>query len=188
MAMTAPNSELRVSKRLLDFNYSHILFTRRAQIVRRGRKLERLVAAWPRYVFIWVVDAWDLLLKISGLWIVAHKLPEPTIAHIQTLTAKYPDHVLPTPIRPCRFAVGDKVLIQGQSLLAGRTAIFREAIDENFVLVEQEWLGRVVSFPVDERDVEKFVLSKPKKKRRRRSRRPRSYERSAPPAIVSSPT
>ena len=56
LAVTAPNAEFRVADAFAQLAFPHFLFRTRERIVQRGRVVDRIVVAFPRYIFVFVID------------------------------------------------------------------------------------------------------------------------------------
>jgi hypothetical protein len=178
--MTAPNTEMSVCRRLYNAHHQHALFTRKSLIVRRGRKIERLVAAWPRYVFVWCVDTWHAILEISGVVDFLRdensapvRLPENFVEQTRIDAGADQNLILPTQLRQSRFQFGQRVMVCGNGVAAGYEAVFQYPLENGKVHVLQQWLGSPRSIQVDELELmpmNEFRRATRKRKWRKRKR------------------
>jgi hypothetical protein len=187
LAIVGPNRELATSRALQRWNFDHHVFKIRRRGVCRGRARDRLLPAFPSYVFIVAQDAWATLRTIFGIVVfIGHGRPIEAAVNSLVKIADQ-DGVIPTPeISSQRFKKGDRVIYRGDAIkwLADRRAEFQFLIDENKAMIEIEWCGRPVPIPVDERDLvfEMEVQSEPRRNRKRRRRR-RGSRRSLDPPV-----
>jgi hypothetical protein len=65
---------------------------------------------------------------------------------------------------------GDRVRIEGMSALAGQPGIFQRLAVGALAIVEVDWMGRMVSVSVDERDLILDASRRGEGKRKKKSR------------------
>jgi transcription antitermination factor NusG len=192
LAVTHPNSEHLVAEDLRRLSYDHIWFKRRASAVYRGRVVERIFPAFPRYIFIHTELCWDVLrdaTKVLGLVMFGERigvLQQPIVDKLVERcggTDMLPAEAIPEP-----FTRGDRVMVTGYGPASGHQAVYQGVAEDGRLRLEFEWLGRYVPVDVDSRDVS--VISSPpspksNRRRKRRSRkgaRSRAVEAHTPPA------
>lgn len=179
LATTIPNTERIVCVELKRLNIPHIWFQHRRRIVQRGRVVSRLVSAFPRYVFVPVESAWEvvrLVWRVIGLVIFGSELavvPQREIDRLKGLGGG--SDILPTPAVPEPFRTGERVHVGGYGPLAGHDAVYQEIATEGRVRLLFDWMGRLVPIDVDSRDVSSTIdIEIKKKKRRRRGKKAKS--------------
>jgi Transcription antiterminator len=176
LAVTAPNAEHIVSRDLSRLSYDHVWFKRRCSAVVRGRIIEQIRPAFPRYVFVPVEQCWDVLRdvgKVLGLVSFGEQLALIHQSVIEQLRHRCNgSDVFPPDLIPEPFHRGDRVVIAGYGPVAGHEAIYEQVADHGKLRLSFDWFGRLVPIDVDSRDVS-VLVSAPKspKKRRRRKRR-----------------
>lgn len=178
LAVTYPGWERRVGESLAEQELMHRIFKVKRRDVRRGRVIERLLPAFPRYVFVAAQQAWDLVLGTKGIrgFILDVDKPATVPARVlDKLTARCEDggdvFVEHAP-EPVRFHCGEKLLIIGDSALSGMAATYQHAThDGDRACVLIDWMGRSAMTELDERDLRKLNerRSVRKKYRHRRS-------------------
>lgn len=184
LAIISPNRELSTSRALSDWNFTHHVFKIRRRGVHRGRARDRLLPAFPGYLFIVAQNAWDTLRIFFGIAnFVGHgHAIEAAVNSLLRIADE--NGVIPTPeLSSQRFKLGDRVVINGIGVLAGQRAIFQHLVDETRAMVLIDWMGRYVPIAIDERDLVLEASDKPKPRRKRRHRRRqrhRSTEISSP--------
>jgi hypothetical protein len=179
LAITAPNRELSISRALSRWDYEHIVFKIRRSSVFRGRFRDRLVPAFPGYLWLVANNSWHTLREVFGIVdFIGHGTSIELAVNSLKLVA---DHqcVIPTPEIPSRFRPGDRVIINSADIrIAGQRAEFLYPVADGKAAVRIEWLmGRHVPMQVDERDLVLEIAnakSKPRRARRHRRRRNRS--------------
>lgn len=176
LAVTHPNAERLVSEDLKRLSYDHICFKRRASAVHRGRVIERVLPAFPRYVFIHTASCWDVLRdasKVLGLVMFGDRvgvLRQPVIDRL--LDRCGGTDVLPPEEIPEPFQRGDRVIVNGYGPASGHQAVYQGVAEDGRLRLEFDWFGRYVPIDVDMRDVSVISsLPPPTKKRKRRKRR-----------------
>lgn len=180
LAVTAPNAEFRVADAFVDLAFPHFLFRTRERVVQRGRVVERIVAAFPRYIFVFIPDFGmyrtmiDTIRDVTGFVRDGDNKPwrgdDDVIRAVVERTDS--DGFLPVVEIPCPFHAGQRVIVRGDSVITGYQATFHHVVGNGRAVVEQEWLGRFVPIMVNLQDLEPVEERHRKKKRRhRRSRR-----------------
>jgi len=181
LALTAPGAEFKVAAELTLRNVPFHLFKIRKTVVRRGKVLQEPAAAFPKYIFVKVVAAelyrvlTETVREIVAFVRVGEDCWQGSIKALQeTLTRADADGFLTIAPPPCRFAVGQRVLVRGNSVISGHFARFQNMLGDDQAIVEQEWLGRHVPILVrvsDLSDLESMPRRHKKKRRKHRSRR-----------------
>lgn len=181
LAVTRPRAELVVSDRLRRQDLEHCVFRQRVSHISRGRRIERLVPAFPRYIFVRVCDRiWRYVLELrdrNGIDLVhdfvrmSDNLPVIVAPEVvDHLRATATDDILPIEVSQARFKFGDRVRISaGRSVTTGSEAIYQYTARPGRVCVLLPWLGRLVSTEVDDNEIE--PIFKPNRERRHRRRR-----------------
>lgn len=193
LAVVAPNRDVVASRVLTYLGFKHHSFKLRRQVVRRGAIVERILPAFPGYIFVSAYQrCWDIARDIvsvvgfvhfgEGLSLVPHHVVEGLVSLADA------DGVLPTPPVKVssRFAPGDRVVIQGDGVLAGHQGIYQRVLIGPHVIIDVDWMGRWVPISVDERDLETASVSKLRKRRRRqrhKSHRARPINLVEPPRV-----
>jgi transcription antitermination factor NusG len=187
LATAAPNAELIVAARLLRHGFKNFVPKLRTRRVHRGRHVETLRAAFPRYLFVSVAPGrWPALLEIAGVTgyvrdadhgpvRVAPEIVDDLIARADAAG------VLPEEPKRCPFARGERVIVNGGGLVAGYFGIFQHPVDGEHAVIEQERLGRTVSVKVR---LDELGKAERKNKRRRRRRHGRASPRNAAGELV----
>jgi hypothetical protein len=179
LVTTASHTERSVAKRFLETEIEHLLVKSRKMRIWRGRKIERLVAAFPRYIFVKVNGAWDAIRNVVGvvdfvrIGLTPAEISDEVITNLRSRLDR--DGVLPVEEKS-RFQFGERVVIRGTRAVSGHEALFQFPLHGGRVCILQEWMGRFVPVEIDEEDLlslgEYNELRKARKKRRRhRSRR-----------------
>lgn len=176
LAITAVNSEGLVARELQRRGFPYIYFKRRTFAARRGQLVERILPAFPRYVFVDAAQCWDVLRhvgRVIGLVIVGDEVGKVSGEVIERLVDRCDggDVLPPVPI-PEPFQKGDRVVIGGYGPAAGLSGTYASLADESGKLrLLVDFMGRYVAFDIDERDVSGVVAEqalKPKRKRKRK--------------------
>lgn len=178
--MTAPNLESRTTVIFTRLKYEHHLFCHRIRSVIRGRVIERLRPAFPRYIFVKIVAdvMWREVMDIGGgRFVRSYEYGLPVIVpqhEIDDLVQRQQDGVLPNPLLS-RFQFGDQVRIVGEYNFAfGNVGVYQYPVAAGRALVLLPWFNGAWSrTEIDERDVERVV----KRERRDRGRHRRGGQR-----------
>jgi transcription antitermination factor NusG len=180
LAVTAVNAERLVSDDLARLSYDHIMFKRRASAVHRGRVVERILPAFPRYIFVPTKQCWDVLRdasKVLGLVMFGGEIGVVPGRVVDELLARCGGtDVLPPEAIPEPFQRGDRVIVSGYGPASGHQAVYQGLADGGRLRLEFDWFGRYVPVDVDIRDVSS-LSSVPSPKRRRKRRRSRKGSR-----------
>lgn len=176
LAVTYPGWERRVGESFAEQSLLHHLFKVRRREVRRGRVIERLLPAFPRYVFVAAQQAWDRVLGTKGIrgFILDVDKPATVPARVlDTLTARceVDDVFVEHHPEPVRFHCGEKLLIIGDSALSGMAATYQHTThDGERACVLIDWMGRSAVTELDERDLRKLSERRPMRKKYRHRR------------------
>jgi hypothetical protein len=173
LALTAPSCEFRVARALKKWDFEHHVFKIRKRVAFRGTARDRLLVAFPGYIFVAADGRWDFLRQRCGITRFVRRQLLPGI--VPSLVAATDENgVFPTIELPSRrFHQGQRVRIHGMSLLAGHIAIFQNLVDNDSAIVLLEWMGRWVPLQIDERDLMPETSSRTRRRRRRRNRKAR---------------
>lgn len=177
---TVPNSEAFVSEQIKrQLNLPHLLFRRRVRRVYRGRLIERLYAAYPRYLFVKPEHAYairDTFPRVTsvvgtpeGPWLTSDAEIEEQIARSEPTADG--GLAFPVPSRTDPFRFNEPLIIIGTHMLAGRRAWYRHLIDDDHFLVQAEARIGLVQAQLELRDVVRY--ESPRKRRYRGGRRHR---------------
>lgn len=174
LAMTAPNIEHRVAAIFSQLKYEHHLFCHRVRSVNRGRVVERLRPAFPRYIFINMISlSWHRVLEIAGVsrFVCGYESGPIVVpsAIIEELVARQMDGALPNPLAS-RFRFGDKVRVVGeQTFIFGNIGIYQYPVAPDRAFILLPWFdGAWSRTEIDERDIEPLAESRRDRGRRRR--------------------
>jgi len=192
LALAAPNAEGSISVALSQRCIPHHIFRIKKKAVRRGRVVELLVPAFPRYVFVPYEQCGTIasdpehggVTGITGLvrFGAYEQGPEQvTDAIVTELVSRCPDgnDVLPTPTdsndpTAIDLKFGDRVRVMGdQNLVFGSIGVYRERVSPGKASILLPWFNGMVQTVVDEADLEK-IPQKIERKRYRRGRRGRA--------------
>jgi hypothetical protein len=184
LALCQPNRELAIARSLTRHHFPNHVFKIRNRCVVRGRVLDRLRPAFPRYVFLDPRNAFHALRTRFGIFDFVrgdggHIAEVPDLALTSLRKIADVDDVIPAPERQSgRFRFGDRVIVHSSDdhRIVGQRAIFQYMVDEYRALVSLEWLSASVPCQVDERQLvfeSQAMRNTPGRKRRRRRRRGR---------------
>ena len=183
LAQTAPAREFKSSDLLTRFEYPNHVFKHQISVPRRGRLVDLFVPAFPRYIFLFVTNEARMLLEtiwefvcLSDFVRVGHDAVVAERALKFLLDQSLPGDVLSVDNEvQSKFKFGDRVEIITSSHVAfGCEGVYQYTVRPGRVCILSPWLGQLVPVEVNESDVELFVNSKSKRRRRGRSRRLRS--------------
>lgn len=188
LAVTPPNRELALARALTDFEFPNHVFKVRTRRVHRGRLIDRIRPAFPRYLFLDPRNAWNIIRgRFASLDFVRDgnyiaNVPEQAVTSLVKIADA--DGVLPTPEKiSTKFHLGDRVRINGASLLAGYPAVYQHSVGNEQHMVLIDWMGRYVPVAVDERDlvieieIVKPITQSVRTRRRRRRHRQKARNR-----------
>jgi len=188
LAITGPNAEHLLAADLKRFYYPFLLFKRRSSIVHRGKIVERLLPAFPRYVFVKRRHAFDILHGFSRALDLVRFDDTPDRVPVRTVEELIErcdgGDVFPAEIIPEPFAVGDRVYVGGYGPMAGHEGIYKSRSDNGKQCLYFDWAGRLVPIDVDQNDVSSVSVLKRRKRRRRPGRRRRQAARMSTAATV----
>ena len=132
-------------------------------------------------------ERWDELRSIEGVAGYVRdgdggpaRIPDAVVAD---LLARAPDGILQRPEAPCPFRPGERVIVRGDGLVAGYHGIFQNALDSEYAIIEQAWLGRMVSVRVRINELDPASEGRRRKKRRHHRARRRKRGADHTPAI-----
>src|SRR5262245_14476973 len=187
--MTAPHRERAVATVLTAYGFDFHLFRERRQLVWRGKVVERLRPVFPGYCFVAARGWWDLIRSIGGVLGFVELGGKVFVDDrvVNALVQASVDDVLPVQVKPiaCRFEHGDAVRIQGTSVWAGQAGRFDRMLIAHQCVIEVDCFGRWISVPCDQRDLERDIA----RRRRKRKRPSRAYrDRLRYSAATVSPT
>lgn len=179
VAVTRPNLEMRVGASLTELGYEHRIFKVKSTRIYRGHQVERLVPAFPRYVFVWMLNHyWSTLLSIKGM--VDYVRCGQDYAQVENrvvndlIARSDNESVLQfEPVFVEGFKHGDPVRICGTGSASGHSGTFQFPVSIDRACVLMDWLGRMVHVEVDMRDLEKVVVEPVARKQYRKRRQHR---------------
>ena len=156
LATIVPNCEHRVGAELRRRNLPHHIFRIKQRVVARGRVVDRLVPAFPRYVFVPAQECWETVRKVADFTGLVSASCDQVVSD---LTARAPNGVLPsTP----RLSVGDRVRVA----MLGSVGIFQRFVGMDKACVLLPWFNRMVETVVYEKDLEKVARTHRSRRRR----------------------
>ena len=177
LATTIPNTERVVCVELNRLNINHIWFKCQRRIVRHGKVVTQVMSAFPRYIFIPVESAWQVVWRVwrvLGLVIFGGELAvvhDREVARLRKMCGG--GDLLPPPVVPDLFRAGEHVHVGGYGPFSGHDAVYQEVATEGRVRLLFDCFGRMIPIDVDQRDVSSVMQleKKTRRKRRRRSKR-----------------
>ena len=173
LVVTVPHRERAVARMLAAFDVPYHLFCELRQRVCRGRIITRAYPVFPGYIFVQLVGLlWERVRTISnvlGYVKLGQNVDLVEDRVVQQLVAASTEDVLPLVTAPIvsRFKPGDRVVVHGEGVLAGQTAVFQRMLVGTQALIDVEWFGRWVPIAVDERDLDLNVTRRRRRRRRR---------------------
>lgn len=173
LVCTAPHRERAVVHLLTVHGVPHHWFREMRQVVSRGQVVWRPRSLFSGYVFAMVAsdqfDAVREILGVIGFVMLGDRIAVVNDRVVEALVRASVNDIMPIQIRPpvSRFNSGDRVLIQGASMLAGQVGVYQRMIGEHEAVVEIDAMGRYIAMPVDERDLSLDVVRKRRRRRRR---------------------
>jgi hypothetical protein len=157
LVTTMPSTELVVSQDLERRLLPHRLFKRRMRVAHRGRLVERLVPAFPRYVFVPEEDCFSLVENIpnlTGVVSFGRDRPARVRQHVidQIAASCTSDDVLVEAEDSSRTGLkfGDEIFVDAAIRGRGR---YCHATGGGRAVVLIEWLGRSIFANVNECDL-----------------------------------
>ena len=171
LAVTLPNAERRVAEKLNDLGIAFHWFRRRMSVAHRGKLCERMVSAFPRYIFIPLMYCWDILNQvkdIAGIIMFGEKPARIAENELQKLRSQCIDDVLLSEPESPRFSSGDKVMLMRLEA-TNRDAVFYRSLGQGRCIVLLDCMGSSIFVNVNDSDLKK-VNPVPRSRRRRRRR------------------
>ena len=172
IAITLPNGEKRVSEQLVDLGLPFIIFRIRKIAAYRGRLIERLVPAFPRYVFMPLTTCWEAISNVTGFFGLLSFGSAPATVRpgiVESLWDSSKNGVLPEIERPNAFKEGDRVYV------LDRQAVYHHHCGLDRAVVLLDCMGRSAFVNVSECDIRSArPAAAVARKRRRRKRRNRA--------------
>ena len=175
LAVTRPRAETAVSSRLQTNSLAHHVFKHRLTKFIRGRRISYLAPAFPRYIFVGVVDRiWQLMQSMrdfNGNNLVINFVRgaegKPSLIsdrEISVMTDQADgDEVLPLPDRDARFKFGDRIrLISSYHVVRGCEGVFQFNTRPGRICILMPWLNQMCSVEVDEDEIEPYRASENK--------------------------
>jgi transcription antitermination factor NusG len=186
LVTVAPNAERHVATMLDCHRFDHIIFRLRRRTVFRGKIVERLVPAFPGYVFVKARQCWNLIRDIVGVvdFVRGHEnLVADVHPVIVTNIAANADsdgvlNLREEDLLACPWSEGDKIRLRG-GMFSGYRAVYKCPLRDEQSIVEIDWLGQWSPVNVGNADIELLVESAKKRKRRRNRRRVENREKAA---------
>lgn len=155
LIVTAPNVEFTVAERLRRLNVEFLLIKCRSERIFNGRRIARLVVAFPRYIFVCVCNAWQKVLNINGVVDFVRIGMQPAIIDdkvINDLQSRLTSEgILPVVVKS-RFSFGQKAVI-ARGVYSGQHVIFQYPLSNGRVCVLQQWFSALRHVEVDEVDL-----------------------------------
>jgi transcriptional antiterminator RfaH len=178
LAVSAPGAENRVSAHLTRAQLPFHIFRHLEVRVSRGRKQERLVPTFPRYVFAWcpigsarreVRETYGIVAMVEGT--VPQSIMDDLLARADCQSIID----FPRPPRAERFLPGERVRVAGGPY-QGFDAIWHARTGEQRVRVLLGMMGRQVPIDMDDEWLEAAQERTPRVKVKRPYWRPRRQE------------
>lgn len=170
LATVQPARELTIARRLTSHEFPIFLPKVVARVCLRGRVVDRLRPAFPRYLWLDALGRYHELRTVFGVVDFLKTGPIVDLAVNGLMAVTDQNGVLPIPEATSRFTRGDPVRIRGNGLLAGHAAVFDRMLDGGKAIVMVDWFGRPCPTPVlmDDLLAEPKLEVKPAKRRRHR--------------------
>lgn len=182
LAVTLPHAEKRVTAKLADLGIAFHWFRRKLLIAHRGKLCERVISAFPRYIFVPLMYCWDVLRECKDVAqiIMFGETPARIADHqLDELRSQCTDDVLIETPAEARFCAGDKVLLLNLES-SSRQAVFHRALGQGRSIVILDCMGRSIFVNVNESELQRVnTQTKVSRARRRRRRRNRAFPRNA---------
>ena len=171
-----------MSADLTSLALPHHIFWLRRSIVHRGRVVDKLMPAFPRYVLIPFDQCWEVLRRVwrlIGVVTFGEEVARVRPESINFLLSRcVAPSVLATDPIPEPFACGDAVRVGGYGPISGHDAIYDGVVGDGKLRLMFDWMGRSVPIDIDKRDVFSIATrSTLKNDVRRRRKRRRSHGR-----------
>lgn len=185
LAVVRSGTEWAASAELTRLGHPHLWFKRRVQAVVRGQVVERLRPAFPRYFWLPLSGAWQALRECTRMVYLVPpgeavaRVPAEEIERLRASCSG--GDVFPLSIMggvESRFRSGDRVRLGGMSAWSGQVGSYQYAIGDGMAIVLVEGMGRWITVPMDERDLEDGSRLPGKRRRRKRYRRRHNQLRS----------
>jgi transcription antitermination factor NusG len=175
LATTYPNTEHRVATALAERELPFHFFKRRLLTAHRGVLRERLVPAFPSYIFVPFQLCWDIMREIGDIvGIVMFENGKPAKVRqsvIEKLVSICAGDVLIERQPSARFNAGDEVVLTSLDSLLNQRVRYHHSCGDGRSVVLLDWMGRSVFVNVKECDLQEVRPSQVQRKRRRRRRR-----------------
>ena len=170
LATTTPNAERKVSCELAERQLPHYLFKRKLTVANRGKLVERLVPAFPRYIFVPFEICWNVAESFADvIGVVSFGEGPALVRHtvVEKILERCSGDVLVEQAPKSRFEYGDVVFVPELS----QSGKFHHSLDEDRCIVLIEWMGRGVFVNVLEGDLLNKQEARERSSSRRRRRR-----------------
>lgn len=155
VAVTPPRREFYTRDLLRRLGVESRAFKIVRRVACRGRVVDRVVPAFPSYLFVFrALDRWALIRNFAAFVMVGERpatIEEDAMAMLSAQANA--DGVIAIPVDSA-FKKGDRVVIRGSSSLSGQPAVFVQASANGRTIVLIDWMGRWVPVGIDERDLE----------------------------------
>jgi transcription antitermination factor NusG len=176
LATTWPNGERRVCDELAKREVAFHAFKRKILVAHRGCLLEKLVPAFPRYVFVPFSICWDVVRQIVGVVSLVSFDNKPALVRssiVEDLKARSINDVLiEDEVRSTsKFNYGDEVVLINLTSTFTQVGKYHHSDGTGRAVVILEWMGRSIFVNVDECDLALKVKSFKQKRRNRQRRR-----------------
>lgn len=151
------------------------MFFRRFMIACRGKLIQRLVPAFPRYIFIPLQNCLDVVNDIVGfvgIVMFGNSIARVHPSVLEDLSAMSVDGVMIEEDKPSRFRSGDSVRIASlDTITVNRIGKYHRPCGNGRAVVLFDCMGRLTFVNVDEKDIcETYLLGKKRRRRNGRSR------------------
>lgn len=177
LVTTVPGSERSVSVELARLNFLHYIFWLRHTRVVGGRVFNSLMPAFPRYAFVQLEHAWDVVAMVEKITSVVMFAGKPAMLSadlMSRLVSRADADCVMSPEESAKFQIGDRVYVGADGSIAfGHTAIYDRHLGNNRAVVLFDWMGRSVPIDISQNDLSlEQESSKRLSRRRHRRRRP----------------
>jgi transcription antitermination factor NusG len=171
LVVTEPRGERIASNSLARHQIQHFIFKHEVLRLRRGIMLTEFVPAFPRYIFVYMLETfWALVRGLTGVLdyvrigaapaIIAEEVVGKLVSQAKVVRAGTDvHHVLPLQPVDERFVFGDRVAISEEGVTYGCEGLYQYKLRTGRCVVLMPWLGQMVQVEVDEKSIEPLLVS-----------------------------
>jgi hypothetical protein len=153
LVTTVSNTEHLVGEELLSLSIPYVYFKYPRRRSFRGRVIDDLVPAFPRYLFVPFTSAWEVareVARVTGIVKLGDEVARIPGRVIDRMCARCHGDVLPEIDIPSPFKRGEEVVISGHGPLFGQRALYQEPSSHpGKALCLVDWMQRFVPVDID---------------------------------------